>query len=141
MLVSFKFECLKHGEFDHYFNTAQYPNRDFPLLTVICPEKGCNRLAEYQPKLRTQPDDMWMGKDIDSLGLKNITSKQFLKRYLRTNGLSQLTSDEIGGHRSTQKTTKERIKAHINSPKETERRKQTISKILDENFGVIDGVK
>lgn len=136
MLVRFKFECLKHGEFDHYFNSAQYPDRNFPLLTVICPEENCNRLADYIPGSNMEPDSYWSGKSIDALNLPNVTSKSYLRRYLKTNNITQLAEDEIGHH--TKFVSKEdRIKAAIN--KKDKERREFISNELDK-YGVIDGV-
>jgi hypothetical protein len=139
MLVSFKFECFKCGEFDHYFNTTQYPSRDFPIYTVTCPI--CNRLAEYVPFTRgMQPDSFWAGKDIENLGLRNVTSKKYLKNYLKNNNIAQLTSDEVGGHKPSQKTNKEKIEEHLNKPEVIKQRQEFLSKELDK-YGVIDGVK
>lgn len=141
MLVSFKFECFKHGEFEYFYNTIQYPNRDFPLFATMCQvEKNCHRIATYIPSGQFAKDTIADGKVIESLGVY-AKSKDWLKRYLRTNGISQLTSDEIGGHKSSQKTKKERINEHLNKPEVVRERTKTISKILDDNFGVIDGVK
>ena len=141
MLVSFKFECFKHGEFTHYFNSIQYPDRNFPFLTVMCPEAECNRLAEYRPFCRNmQPDSLWSGKDFENIGLRNVTSKRYLKNYLKNNHIAQVTSDEIGGHKMTQKTNKEKVDAYLNKPEVIKQRTEFISAELDK-YGVIDGVK
>lgn len=137
MLVSFKFECLKHGEFDHYFNTVQYPDRNFPFYTVMCPEEGCNRLAQYIPyNTSAVRDDIGDGKVIDSLGVF-VRSKSWLKRYLKTEGISQLTSDELS-HKQHIKSSKQRIKEKLDA--KNKERKEFLSKELDK-YGVIDGVK
>lgn len=86
-----------------------------------------------------QPDNYWSGKDIPQIGLNNVTSKSFLKRYMRDNHIAQLTSDEIGGHKPIQKTKQERLEEQLNKPEVIRERQKVISETLD-GFGVIDGV-
>ena len=93
-------------------------------------------LAEYLPSANMSPDPYWSGKTIDSLGI-NISSRDYLKRYCKTNGIQQLSTKDItvGGGSITQKSNNERCKELIESDKADKERKEIISKTLNE-FGV-----
>lgn len=133
MLVSFKFECMKHGEFEHWFNTAQYPDRNFPFNTVMCPEKECNRLSQVRHSSNMSPDNYWAGRRVESLGLNNVTSRDYLRRYLKTEGISQLTSDEVDGHRFSQKTNKQRVEEYLNKPEVERKRRDKLAEGLEKS--------
>lgn len=135
MLVSFKFECIKCGEYDVFFDTLKYPDRIFPE-EVICDTCGattfrlpanCGIISDSFQRNRS-------GVNIEALNLPQVSSKQYLKRYLKTNGISQLTNDEIG-HHTKQKTKKERIKDFLDSPEIERKRKEVINKTLND-YGV-----
>lgn len=131
MLVSFDFECMKCGIFEVLFDTQDFPDRVFPK-EVNC---DCGRIADQiWTRVNMQSDNFWAGKDINSLGLKNVTSKSWLKKYLKNNNIAQLTSDEIGHHVS-RKSTNERSKEYLNSDKICKERREIIAKSINEVMG------
>lgn len=138
MLVSFKFECIKHGEFYVFFNTVDFPDRVFPETQFCSLQIFCDRICDRLPANCGVISDSFQrnrsGVNIEALNLSQVSSKQYLKRYLKTNGISQLTNDEIG-HRTKQKTKKERIKAFLDSPEVERKRKETINQTLND-YGV-----
>lgn len=133
MLVNFDFECFKCGIFEVTFDSKYFPSRNFPK-EINC---ECGRIAEMVfTKINMQPDEYWSGKDIDSLGLKNVTSKSKLKRYLKDNNIAQLTSDEIDS-KVRKKSQLQSAKEYLNRPDIVKERRRIISETLD-GFGVID---
>lgn len=132
MLVSFNFECIKCGIYDVFFNTTEYPDRLFPE-EINC--KECNALSYRLPANCGMISDTFnknrSGVDIDPLNLKEISSKSYLRRYLKTNGISQLGSDEVG-HHTKQKTKKERLQEYLDKPEITRKRKEIISESLEQ---------
>lgn len=137
MLVTYQFICSNHGMFLYYFDTKDYPDRKFPKI-MLCPKIGCRKISEYSPAANFTPDNLWSGKKIEALGLNNVTSKSYLKRYLKTEGISQLTDEEYKTFKHKDKKT--RIKEHLNRPDIIREREKSLSESLD-GFGVIDGVK
>lgn len=101
-----------------------------------CENCGAKMFLNKVNRVAMQPDEYWSGKQLEHIGLNNVTSKSYLKRYLRDNKLAQLTSDEIAGHRPTQKTHKERIEEFHNKPEIVRARKDAINQALNDH-GVI----
>lgn len=111
-----------------------------PPNTQVCINCHAKMFLNTVNRVAMQPDQYWAGHQIEAIGLNNVTSKSYLKRYLRDNHIAQITSDEIGHKMPTQKTHKERLTEHLNKPEVVRARRKVISETLD-GFGVIDGVK
>lgn len=136
MLVNFDYECPNGHKREVFFSTALYPQRDFPKY-LVCGINNCNQSTEMQ--LNTtgmQPDSYWAGKEIKSLGI-SVSSKSYLKRYCKTEGITQLTDEELKTTKC--KTKSEIINQYMNKPEVTRERKRIISESLD-GYGVIDSV-
>lgn len=140
MLVNFDYECLQCGVvFEGQLNSVDYPNREWPKLLLHCDFKDTICEGKLETLLTTkgmQPDNYWAGKYIPSLGI-NVNSKSYLKRYCKTEGISQLTNEETKTTKS--KNKKQLIIDHMNRPEVARERQRIISESLD-GYGVIDSV-
>lgn len=139
MLVNHLFNCDVHGDFIMIFNSVDFPDRNFPLNEIVCPE--CGLLSWWRGGANMSPDQYWSGVSIPEIGLQNCTSKKYLRRYLRTQKITQLTKEDlhIGGVVPL-KTNADRFNEYQKSQEYNNILENTISETLD-GFGVIDGVK
>lgn len=160
MLVSFYFECPTHGRFVEYLSTSDYPTRQWPK-SIMC---GFVDLLNKRPKLWSEQiinnqfaACQLMAERIpisdnfiqDSIGVspaedkhliqmnKTYHSKSYLKRDLRSRGLSALTMEESRSIKS--KTDDERHVEYLNRPDIARERRNNINEALNK-FGVIDGL-
>jgi hypothetical protein len=132
MLVNFDYWCYDCGVIEITYSTEEYPDRNFPKEIDHCESKAVMMLTTRS----MQPDSYWSGKNINTLGI-HVTSKDYLKRYCKTNNIRQITDEEL-------KTTKHKSKKDIvveamNKPEVERERRRVISESLD-GFGVIDSV-
>lgn len=134
MLVAFDYECPNHGLFEKFLNTLDYPDRKFPLFF------WCDKCATVSYMVLNtkgmQPDSYWSGKEIKSLGI-TVNSKDYLRRYCKTNGITQLTDEEC--KTTKHKTSKEITEEYMNRPDVARERMKSISESID-GYGVIDSV-
>lgn len=139
-MVFFDFICPSHGIFETYFTTEQYPDRNFPKFLPHYNFRNapmCTDICDVILNTKgMQPDSYWSGKEIKSLGI-TVNSKDYLKRYCRTNKITQVTDEEV---KTTKKKSKnELIQEYVNRPDVARERLRTISESIDQH-GIIDSV-
>ena len=143
MLVSFYFECPIHGRFVEYLDTKDYPDRVWPD-TILCTHKNWRLFLccavripitdnFIQDSIGVSPseDKYVLGTD------KHYNSKSYLKREMKSLGLTVLTQEE--SKTIKRKTDDERHKDYLDRPDIKRERMNNINEALN-GFGVIDSL-